>query len=351
MISLKRLVYIFFGFFLAVNSLAALAGNSLYFFDLPTNRESRLTHVSIWSQPLNLYYLADEDSVSLSLRKDSSPAVRIRRNSYFYRFWAWSERIAVTIESPYSDAIPNVVSCRHPSFGIFIFFFKLMTAGICIGSVVCSYISPSLRCTVVLNGFAAVYVLFRWIRTSAGVDRFLSPLFWAAFLTIIFCESRLLFSIARWIPATMAAVTIGTTLALFIGLSDPSLSIYMSLLWLSVPILSWFTFSAGRGMIHPAPLGLHFGLFCIVSATIFFTALSRGFHRPTELSLLNQTVDLSAIAIFTVFQILYAIGDRMESRPPDRSLGIIGRKGQIDGLLDILVAQEEAELRTGTTFE
>jgi hypothetical protein len=167
----------------------------------------------------------------------------------------------------------------------------------------------------------------------------------------MFYESRLLYVTLPLVPPAMAAVTIGTTIALLVGLFDDEWSGLVSYAWLPLLGLCLYLFLKGIGFLHPLLLGVHFGSFAIVSGALFATALSRSFDLPTGKTLVNEVLDLTAVAIFAVFQMVYVIGDRVRLQAPDRSLGKVVRKGQVADLLDILVLREEAGMKEGVGFE
>jgi hypothetical protein len=113
----------------------------------------------------------------------------------------------------------------------------------------------------------------------------------------------------------------------------------MAGIWAFIPAASVCLFAGGTGAVARVQLAVHFGGFVIVSASIYFSAILRGFWAPAEASLWSETVDVSAVALSSVCQALCLIGDRIAlNRDPSLRLT---RRVQIDERLGLLVNAED----------
>jgi hypothetical protein len=84
---------------------------------------------------------------------------------------------------------------------------------------------------------------------------------------------------------------------------------------------------------------------------MYFSALLRGLDHPSPLGLVGETIDVTAVALFAVFEMAYVTWDGAGSAARDVSLGMFARKGQMEKLRYMLAAREAEELKAGLRFE
>jgi hypothetical protein len=296
------------------------------------------------AQPFQIYPSGPVGSTSLTIKDDSGSSRTITPSGAFYRFRSTLPHFSAEF---HSDVLQSYLEVRLwlPIIGHFVLFQRFSFCLILLCSSAFAYITPLLRAALPSNFVCLLFALYRLqvIGTSPLFDAFAITLFWAAYLHIILSQSRAVCAPAPWMPATLHAITVGTSIALFIGLYEPSVSIFMSVIWLFVPLVASYLFQIGKVTVHPALLGVHFGFLTVVSGAVYFSALSRGYWAPTAVTLWSETADLSALAVFAVFQNLFLVGDRAAGTAANASLGRLSRRGQIDSLLSVLAVREEEE--------
>jgi hypothetical protein len=335
-------------FFFGFNLLSLFLGRTFLLVHISSSEPTQFRHVSRWSQPFLFYICGPMKSTSIELEAPDGHRKTATTLGSFYRLWNSRKEFLFRFHS--SQKQPDFsVKLRDPSIGLFLFFLKLVVLALSLLCAVVSYRVPLLRTIFQCNVFASLYAFCRILHLSPFVDMITLPTFWAAYLYLILSQSRVLYWSVGWLVPTVKAIVLGTTFSLFIGLFEPSVAPFMGIVWLFIPALAAYLFRIGRLVVQPGLLALHFGTFVIVSGSIFFSALSRGFHRPTELGLLNETIDLTAVVAFAVLQVVYVIGDRASTRLPDMSLGKVPRVGKVNNMLTVLVAREEREMQA--TFE
>jgi hypothetical protein len=181
-------------------------------------------------------------------------------------------------------------------------------------------------------------------------DSFVIPVLWMCYLWIVFTQTKPMCDVGRFLRAMPHAVIVGSGFSLFIGLYEPLASAFILGIWASIPVISSCLFARAKVTVVREILAVHFAQFIIVSASIYFSALIRGFSAPAEAALWSETVDVSAVALSSVFQALYLIGDRFPWMGGDPSLRL-ARRVQIEERLDVLVtAEDNREVRTAALF-
>jgi hypothetical protein len=337
-------------FFLGFNLLALLAGQPSLVLRVSARNKTQVMNVPSASQPFQIYPAGPAGSTSLTIHGPDGATESIAPSGSFYRFRSTADHFSLLF---HSDQIHPVldVELRHPRVGAFLLFTRFAFFLVVLFSCVFSYVAPLIRPALPANLFCILYVTYRLqvITTSPLCDAFAIPILWVSYLYVILSQSHTVSATAPWVHATMHAIAVGTAVALFIGLYEPSAAPFMAVIWLFIPGLSAYLFVIGKAAVHPALLAVHFGFFVVVSGSVYFSALSRGFWAPSA-TLWDETLDLSAVAVFAEFQILCLIGDRIGERGAAASIGSLARRGQIDSLLSSLAAREEEELKAGAGF-
>jgi hypothetical protein len=350
MANLRLLLLLASSFFLSFNLLVLVTGRTSLVLRVSATNKTQFMNIPSSSQPFQVYPAGPIDSTSITIQDPDGATEEITASGAFYRFRSTADHFSLFFRSTAKHAFLDV-AMRHPHVGYFLLFTRFAFFLVVLFSCIFSYVTPLLRPALSANLFCLAYVTYRLqvIQTSPLFDAFTIPILWIAYLYVILLQSKAVSTTAPWIHATMHAITIGTAVALFIGLYEPSASPFMGVIWIFVPLISAYLFLIGKVTVHPALLGVHFGFFVVVSGSVYFASLSRGFWAPSAM-LWDETLDLSAVALFAVFQILYLIGDRIGGRGADASLGRLARRGQIDSLLNSLTAREEEELKAGAGF-
>jgi hypothetical protein len=351
MATLRKLVFVSAFFFLGFNFLALILGRVSLVLRISASTKTDFMNIPSIAQPFQIYPSGPIKSTSLSITDSDGNSEKLNHWGPFYRFRSDLDHFSLEFRSPVKQGFLEL-RLWYPPVGYFVLFQRCVFFLVLLCASVFSYLNQALKATLPANVICLVYAGYRlqFVKSSPLCDAFAMSFFWAGYLYLVLEQAKAVCGGAPWIHATMHAITVGTSVGLFIGMCEPSVAGFMAVIWLFVPGISAYLFQLGKVAVHPALLAVHFGFFVVVSAAVYFSALSRGYWAPSAACLWSETVDLSALAVFAVFQILYLIGDSVGGSPPDASLGRLTRRGQIDNLLNTLAAREEEELKAGAAF-
>lgn len=298
--------------------------------------------LSFWSQPFCLY----DGNGPVLVRSGGFMNRKIAQIGKIYRFSVGEKPLRINYEG--DDVL--IMKVRKAGAGKFIFAMKMISVIVSGVGLFLSRRNAIWESNMAINMWAFGFLVFRligaWLPMS--LEYFWMSVFWLWFIALVFYQSKILCTSIVWVKAGMVSIVIGTTAALILGLACPIVANSCVFIWVFIPLICGYLFRVGKSIFSPKLLIAHFGFIDFVTGAVFLTALSRAYSKPTELTMLNETADVCAVILYIVFQMMYCIGDGKNSN--NFSIGNIVQRGNIDNLLDILVAREEEELRSGTTF-
>lgn len=243
------------------------------------------------------------------------------------------------------------LTARKRQFSILAFSIKmvfLLTNLLCL---VYSIYNPLTFPSVPLNIFAVLYCLHRLELFYIGTkfESIVITSFYIFFVIYGLLQSNMLFSCMNWVHYIILPMSSLCGILFLLFMINPEYGSLAFLSWLILLCFSSIFILKGKTILHPVLISLHFGWFCAVTGGIVLSAIYRTSSNILTRSLLPQSLDISIISVFIIFQIIFIMGEPFKANP-DLSLGSVARQHKIDQLLDILVARETEELRT-TAFQ